>query len=207
MIIQLKNVCKAFDDQTILQGVQLSIRKGERIALIGPSGSGKTTLVRLIAGLEAPDGGEVVVQPSTIISCHFQENRLLPWYTVEKNLRLILPHDVDIPHWLHKAGLDDALHKLPGELSGGMKRRVSLLRALLFPADLLILDEPYRELDQQTAGMMIQLTEETIGDRALILVTHQMEHGDALHCTPVDVSAWSRQQIRGDGQSAAGSHW
>lgn len=190
MGILLNNVCKSFDGKCILDKVNLDIPKGARIALMGPSGCGKTTLVRMIAGLEKPDQGTVTYSGALVFSCHFQENRLLPWYTVEKNLKLILPESVNTARWLEKAGMGGSEKKMPAELSGGMKRRVSLLRALLFPSDVLILDEPYKEMDDETARRMVALTEETIGDRTLILVTHQKEQGDILGCSPVDVKQW-----------------
>lgn len=206
-MIQLNGVSKSFDGQSVLRDVNLEIASGERLMLAGPSGCGKTTLVRLVCGLETPDTGAVLYERPLVFSCHFQENRLLPWYSVEKNLQLALPGRINISEWLYRAGLEETEHKLPGELSGGMKRRVSLLRALLFPSDVLLLDEPYRELDQSTVAQMIQLTEEAIGERTLILVTHQMEHGDALQCTPVDIQKWSGHNLTAIPQSSVETPW
>jgi ABC-type nitrate/sulfonate/bicarbonate transport system ATPase subunit len=119
-------------------------------ALAGASGCGKTTLLRLLAGLEKPDSGEICGQPAPQdIAFMFQENRLLPGLTAVKQVQLVLPPGENALAWLEKVGLGDDADRLPGELSGGMQRRVALARALAFSEKkkLLLLDEPFVGID------------------------------------------------------------
>ena len=118
-------------------------------------------------------------------SCHFQEDRLLPWYTAEENLTLALGSREQAQMWLEQTGLADAGALYPGELSGGMRRRVSLARALGYPSDVLVLDEPLRELDAATCQRMLELIARSRGNRLLLLVTHDLSQAEALGCTLV----------------------
>lgn len=178
-MVTLEHVRKAFGERTVLTDASLHVARGERVCLFGPSGCGKTTLLRLICGLDTPDGGTVRVAAKRL-SCHFQEDRLLPWYTARENLALTIGEDADV--WLRRVQLPDAGGLYPDELSGGMRRRVSLARALGYESDLLLLDEPVRELDESTADAMLRLIDQSIGDRAFILVTHDMQQAQALGC-------------------------
>ena len=117
--------------------------------------------------------------------CHFQEDRLLPWYTAEENLTLALGSREQAQMWLEQTGLADAGALYPGELSGGMRRRVSLARALGYPSDVLVLDEPLRELDAATCQRMLELIARSRGNRLLLLVTHDLSQAEALGCTLV----------------------
>ena len=129
----------------------MTLSKGSRTCLWGPSGLGKTSLLRVIAGLDEPSKGEVRKPDIQRMAYQFQENRLLPWYTVAKNLELVLGRNANIPWWLHAVGLPEVGNMYPAELSGGMSRRISLLRALAYPSDLILLDEPLKEMDATTA--------------------------------------------------------
>lgn len=115
----------------------------------------------------------------------FQEDRLLPWYTAEENLTLALGSREQAQMWLEQTGLADAGALYPGELSGGMRRRVSLARALGYPSDVLVLDEPLRELDAATCQRMLELIARSRGNRLLLLVTHDLSQAEALGCTLV----------------------
>lgn len=180
-MIALEHVRKSFGERTVLTDATLTIAPGERVCFFGPSGCGKTTLLRLICGLEAPDGGRVDTGNARL-SCHFQEDRLLPWYTARKNLALTLGNEGKAAEWLRQVQLPDAGNLYPGELSGGMRRRVSLARALGHDSDALLLDEPLRELDAATSEAMLRLIDRSIGDRTFILVTHEMAQAEALGC-------------------------
>lgn len=179
MSITLEGVCKGFDGRAVLTDVSLTLRPGGRYCFFGPSGCGKTTLLRLICGLEAPDSGHVSRPAELRFACHFQENRLLPWYTALENLALIGP---EAENWLARAELLGAANQYPDELSGGMKRRLSLARALMHPADVLALDEPVREMDEAMAERMLRLIDAAVGDRTLLLVTHDRHQAEALGC-------------------------
>jgi NitT/TauT family transport system ATP-binding protein len=163
--IRLSALSKVFPpDRAVLHRVDLTIRPGEFVAILGPSGCGKSTLLRMISGLEPPTSGalrlEVAGQdpPPPEISFVFQDAHLLPWRTVLENVKLPLEfRSIAGPERsrlareaLGRVGLADALDLFPNQLSGGMKMRVSLARALVTRPTLLILDEPFAALDEIT---------------------------------------------------------
>jgi NitT/TauT family transport system ATP-binding protein len=149
---------------TALDGVDLAIGRGEVVALIGPNGSGKSTLLRVIAGLLAPDRGEArfagrpIAGPDPRIGLVFQDPRLLPWRTVAANVAYPLElaglaapeRAVRSYALLHVVGLEGAETRRPSQLSGGMRQRTALARALALEPDLLLLDEPFSALDELT---------------------------------------------------------
>lgn len=186
MSIILEGVCKAFGAREVLRDVDLTLPKTGAYCFFGPSGCGKTTLLRLICGLERPDAGRIDRPVGLRFACHFQEDRLLPWYTAEQNLTLALGSAGQARAWLERVGLRDAANLYPEELSGGMRRRVSLARALGYPSDVLALDEPVRELDAAAAAQMIDLIAESRGDRLLLLVTHDPAQAEALNCVRLE---------------------
>ncbi len=145
----------------VLSGLDLDIHPGEFVAILGPSGCGKSTLLRLAAGLDTPDGGSVDVHSfgsTHFCSFVFQEAQLLPWRSAVDNVTLPLEligkpaaqaHELAVSA-LSKVGLQDALLRYPAELSGGMKMRVSMARAMVTQPTLLLLDEPFASLDEST---------------------------------------------------------
>lgn len=179
MCITLEQVCRSFDERQVLRNVSLSLPDRGAVCFFGPSGCGKTTLLRLVCGLDKPDSGRVSIPKGLRFSWHFQEDRLLPWYTAAENLRLV---GAEPGMWLRKVQLDDAADLYPNELSGGMRRRVSLARALAHESDVLVLDEPVRELDEATADAMMELIAQEKGDRLLLLVTHDKTQAERLGC-------------------------
>lgn len=185
MCITLDKVSRAFDGRQVLQNVSMELPQRGAVCFFGPSGCGKTTLLRLICGLDKPDSGRVNITQGTRFACHFQEDRLLPWYTAEENLRLV-GEDIDAQAWLDKVLLPEAGKLYPNELSGGMRRRVSLARALAYDSDVLVLDEPVRELDEATAEKMLELIARSVGDRLLIMVTHDRTQAEKLGCRVVE---------------------
>lgn len=186
MSVKLEHVHKSYGDQVVLNDCSLLLPEQGRVCFFGPSGCGKTTLLRLISGLEKPDSGTILRTEGIRFSCHFQEDRLLNWYTVAENLALTMPAEI-VPVWLEKIGMPEAGKLYPDELSGGMRRRVSLARALGHDSDVLILDEPVRELDESMATAMLKLIQESIGQRLLLLVTHDRTQADLLGCTIVSL--------------------
>lgn len=185
MSITLENVSRSFEGRQVLKNVNLTLPESGAVCFFGPSGCGKTTMLRLICGLDQPDGGRVHIPQGTRFSCHFQENRLLPWYTAEENLRLA-DENIDAQAWLNKVHLPDAGKLYPDELSGGMRRRVSLARALAHDSDVLVMDEPVRELDEATAETMLELILHSLGNRLLLLVTHDRAQAEKLGCRVVE---------------------
>lgn len=174
-LIVITNLAKSFDDKKVLDNINLSICKSERAALIGPSGSGKTTLLRMISGLETPSQGTVQIHTRNI-GYVFQEPRLIPWRTVEQNLLFVNP-DAELEDILAKLRLKDFKNHYPHQLSGGMKQRVNLARALITNPDLLILDEPFSSLDlpiklEIINDVLLQWQERKF---TMILVTHDLK--------------------------------
>ena len=145
-----------------LDGVDLDVAPGAFVALLGPSGCGKSTLLRLIARLDPPDGGEVSADDGGALAFVFQDAHLLPWRTVLANVALPLElRGVPAGERLaaarvavERVGLTDASSRRPAELSGGMRMRVSLARALVTRPRLLLLDEPFAALDELTRGRL-----------------------------------------------------
>lgn len=183
--ITLENIKKSFGNLDVLKGIDLSIQKGEFIAIVGKSGCGKSTLLRLIAGLEAPCEGVIHMNNKLLKRLNdrarmmFQDGRLLPWKRVIDNICLGLSKEykdkaVDA---LTNVGLKDRKKDWPGTLSGGQKQRVALARALVHEPDLLLLDEPLGALDALTRIEMQELIESLWLQQnfTAILVTHDVE--------------------------------
>jgi NitT/TauT family transport system ATP-binding protein len=181
-VIRLRLRAKAFDAVPVLGAIDITLARGEVLALLGPSGAGKTTLLRILAGLEEDFDGEVLRGDSTIrMGYLFQEARLMPWLTAEQNVALVVGGDrrraCDA---LEAVGLGDTVGRFPHQLSGGMQRRVALARALVVEPDLLLLDEAFVSLDEPTA---LELKRRLLvycerAAPALVLVSHDL--GEAL---------------------------
>lgn len=178
-MIELDRVFFSYGEKHIFSSLSLRLPDAGQVAVLGPSGCGKTTLLRLIAGLETPDAG--VIRRPERIACCFQEDRLLPWYTARENVALFLPQAARqdkaraarlAQGWLERVGLGAEGDAYPDALSGGMKRRVALARALAYEAPVLLLDEPFRALDEQTHADMLRLARALCQGRLLVLVTH-----------------------------------
>jgi NitT/TauT family transport system ATP-binding protein len=162
--VSLRGVTKTYDSGVVALGpIDLEVRKGEFVSLLGPSGCGKSTALRLIAGLSDPTSGMVRVskraaQAGRCIGFVFQEPTLMPWTSVRENVRLPLKlahvpreeSDARVGEALAQVGLAEFAGAYPRELSGGMKMRVSLARALVTDPDILLMDEPFAALDEIT---------------------------------------------------------
>jgi NitT/TauT family transport system ATP-binding protein len=188
--VALSGVSKRYGNTTVLQQIDLSIAKGEFVSLIGPSGCGKSTLLKLISGLTSPSAGSILVDGATpvdarkSISYIFQDATLLPWRTVSRNvgLGLELEHldrearKQKVQSLIELVGLTHVARSYPRQLSGGMKMRVSVARALATTPRLLLMDEPFGALDEMTRD---RLNEELLRLRAEqnwtgVFVTHSV---------------------------------
>ena len=199
MSITLSNICKAYGERRVLRDVTLDIPQGVT-CLMGPSGCGKTTLLRILTGLEAHDCGEITGVPARIAMV-FQEDRLVDSLTVRANLRLALGADydpADAQALLNELDLPDALRRTVGELSGGMKRRVALARALLYDAPLLVLDEPFKGLDDEAKAAAAAFVRENAAGRAVVCVTHDLGDARLLEAHTVKIFAENKQQNAAD---------
>jgi NitT/TauT family transport system ATP-binding protein len=168
----------------VLQGLALTLHGGEVGALVGPSGCGKTTLLRLIAGLDRDYVGSIALPDHGRLGMVFQEPRLLPWRTVEQNVRLAAPEasDPSLTTLFAALGLEAHRAHYPGELSLGLARRVALARAFAIEPDLLLLDEPFVSLDAALARRLREELAELVDRRPVttLLVTHDVEEAIGL---------------------------
>jgi ABC-type nitrate/sulfonate/bicarbonate transport system ATPase subunit len=168
----------------VLGELGFSLRTGEVAALVGPSGCGKTTLLRIIAGLDRDFDGAVQLPAHGTLGMVFQEPRLLPWRTVEQNVRLAAPAATDANLDALFATLGLAAHRdhYPGELSLGLARRVALARAFAVEPDLLLLDEPFVSLDDALAARLREELAALVDSRHVttLLVTHDVDEAIAL---------------------------
>ena len=179
--VRILNLEKSFGDKHVLSGVSLDIPFGSRIALMAPSGAGKTTLLRILLGLEKADAGRVEGMPARVAAV-FQEDRLCPWLSVAENVRLASPRakGEEVAKILAPLGLAGEENTPASELSGGMARRTAIARALVFGGDMLILDEPFRGLDEQTRARTAACIDEVARGKTLLLVTHDEREAELL---------------------------
>jgi ABC-type nitrate/sulfonate/bicarbonate transport system ATPase subunit len=168
----------------VISGLALSLGDGEVGALVGPSGCGKTTLLRIIAGLDRDYEGSIQLPDHGRLGVVFQEPRLLPWRTLEQNVRLAAPDasDTTLDTLFRTLGLDVHRRLFPGELSLGLARRAALARALAVEPDLLLLDEPFVSLDDALARRLREELVELMTRRPIttLLVTHNVEEAIGL---------------------------
>lgn len=164
----------------VVRDLELRLEAGSFGALIGPSGCGKTTILKIAAGLDADFRGELHTPGAGRLGMVFQEPRLLPWRTVEQNIRLALPADqanVDLSDLIEILGLGMHLARYPGELSLGLARRAAIARAFAVRPDFLLLDEPFVSLDEAAAARLrselVALTTRT--QVTTLFVTHDLE--------------------------------
>ncbi|NLG85621.1 MAG: ABC transporter ATP-binding protein [Firmicutes bacterium] len=192
--ILVKNISKTFPSRqgapvAALEDINLTVKEGEFLCIVGPSGCGKSTLLRILAGLEEPTSGEVVVtvkeEGKPVNSMVFQEQSLLPWYTVKDNVSYGLAmRGVPKPereriadHYLKMTDLSRFAHAYPYQLSGGMKQRVSVARAFANDPAILLLDEPFGSLDEQTRVLLQQelLKIWEGSNKTAIFITHSID--------------------------------
>lgn len=176
------NICKAFGENKVLDNFSHEFQAGKTTAILGASGCGKSTLLNILMGLLPCDSGEVV-RESDKISAVFQENRLCENLTVSANIRLVTGKRLTktkVCEELAAVGLDGCAEKAARTLSGGMKRRTALVRALLADYDILFLDEPFKGLDNDTKSVVIDYTKSKIKGKTVVLVTHDLSECEQL---------------------------
>ena len=188
--IILENVNKSYQNKAVLSSLSLRLAEGGIYGIMAPSGYGKTTLLRLLAGLESADSGEIRGLPSHC-SMVFQEDRLCEEADAVKNARLGRRNATreEAEALLVRLGLDGHTAKRVSELSGGMRRRVSIARALLSDAPLLLLDEPFKGLDEELRAKVIAEMRPYLVGRTVVLVTHDAEEAEAMGAEILSLSA------------------
>lgn len=172
--IRIKNICKSFGEKTVLDNFSMDLKSGEITCIKGPSGYGKTTLLRIIAGLETADSGTVEKEEGSIAFV-FQEDRLAEDFNAVTNIRLVtgkkLSNDEICAH-LEEIGLTDDLNKPVRKFSGGMKRRVAIARAVCSDADYLLMDEPFKGLDEKLKSEVMDYVKRHSAGKTVVFVTH-----------------------------------
>ena len=194
--IQVSHLWKSYGNQNVLTDVSLNLNPGTVYCLLGPSGCGKTTFLRLIMNLEAPRQGSIRGLTGQKISAVFQEDRLFDFLSPLKNVRLACEKSAsssELQRFLEQFLEADALSKPVSQLSGGMKRRAAIARALAAPSDLIIMDEPFTGLDEATRDHVIHLIQKYLCGRTLLLVTHQEEDVEKLKGTMIRLPELSQQ--------------
>ena len=183
MSIIITDLCKTFDDNEVLKNVNITLKDNSIYCLMGSSGIGKTTLLRILIGLERADSGSVSGIDTKSISCMFQEDRLIPYLSAIDNVRIVLHgknNRDEIRNNLLSILPDDSLDIPVSSLSGGMKRRVALARALSYPGKLIILDETFTGLDKDTKLNVIDYILKMRNNRTLLIATHETDDANLL---------------------------
>lgn len=172
--MELKSICKSFGANEVLRDISLVIPKGSRVLISAPSGRGKTTLLRIMMGLEKPDSGEIKNRPQHQAAV-FQEDRLPEEFTPVNCVKMTAARGVtkeNIREHLTMVGLKEHCDKPVSQLSGGMRRRVATVRAVMSGAETVYFDEPFTGLDEDTKKRTIEYILKSCEGRTLVFVSH-----------------------------------
>jgi NitT/TauT family transport system ATP-binding protein len=181
MKLEIRGLTKSYPEITVFKDLDFTLEAEKITCLLGPSGCGKTTLLNLLAGTITPDSGSIYPDIKNRVSFVFQESRLLPWITVLNNVIYLMDDKMQTKEkkekgleLIRKVGLTGFENSYPGELSGGMARRVSLARALGKDASVLLMDEPFSSLDDELKNRMIEILRGLIETekKTVLYVTH-----------------------------------
>ncbi|GLC79493.1 ATP-binding cassette domain-containing protein [Lacrimispora brassicae] len=192
MELKVNHLSKSFGTLNVFTQVNLSLHSGPIYCLMGSSGSGKTTFFRILLGLEQADSGSMAGMEGIRASAVFQENRLCESFTPVDNIVMVIPGRSSRSR---KQARDELLRLLPEEalsrpvstLSGGMKRRVAIVRALSVPCDMILMDEPFTGLDENTKLTVIRYIKEKTRNKLVIISTHQEEDVSLLNGTLINL--------------------
>lgn len=180
--LRLEHVTMIRRGLTLVEDLSVTVAPGQTLAVTGASGAGKTTLLRAISGLSDTDAGSIA-RPEGRLSQVFQEPRLMPWYSAHRNISLVVggpTPDLTAVQWLERVGLASAGHLPPARLSGGMRQRVSIARALSTDPSLLLVDEPFSALDRPLAKALRADLIELLADQDVVTVwvTHDPDEAE-----------------------------
>ena len=187
--IVLRNVSKRFDEKQVLQDFSHTFREGSFTCIMGPSGGGKTTLLNLLTGFISPDRGPIDGLPERI-AVVFQEDRLCEDFSALTNIRMVTGKklsDEMIRRELEELGLSGSIDQPVDELSGGMKRRVAIVRAILYDADLILFDEASKGLDEERKKQVLDYIRRKTAGKTVIYITHDPEEAAYFGGDPVTV--------------------
>ena len=194
MNININNLTKKYGKKKILKNFSLEIEAGKVTALMGKSGFGKTTLIRILMGLEKYDEGKITGLENQKISTVFQEDRLCENLSAITNISIVCEKETsirEISAELEKIGLKESQNKPVKTLSGGMKRRVAIIRCIMAKSDIIIFDEPLKGLDEITKKNVINYLKEKIRGKTVIIVTHDIEEARQLDSTIVNLEKFN----------------
>lgn len=180
-VLELSGVCKNFGKLEVLKDINLTLYEGQSVSIVGKSGCGKTTLLRIIAGVENPTSGEIK-RDFNSIGYVFQEDRLIPWCTAFENLLFVCEDHEQVMNALKLVGLEQFKDYKPKKLSGGMKQRLNLARAVVRKPDLMLFDEPFQSLDLVTKSKLIEDLKRILRElqTTYIMVTHDIREAACL---------------------------
>lgn len=186
-MIKLENVYKSFGERQVLSNFSLHIKKGERVCLMGASGVGKSTVMNLLLGLQTADSG--TVQTMGRISAVFQEDRLCEDFSALSNVCLVSENKnkEKAKALLESLGLLDAIEKPVKEMSGGMKRRTAIARALFYEHDILLLDEAFTGLDEETKSVVAQVINQNTAEKTVLLISHDESEAALLNAKIIEM--------------------
>lgn len=179
MKLGLLAVTKAFDKE-ILNNFTINFKDGKTTVLFGPSGCGKTTIINLLLGIITADKGDIISDSTAKISVVFQEDRLLENITVLQNLLAVSKNEELCKEILNSLGIGEVANKYPNQLSGGMKRRVALARAMAFNGDTFILDEPFKGIDVSLKQKIIEDIKRALNGKTCVIITHEIAEAVAV---------------------------
>lgn len=188
MAIKVENLCKSYQGKEVLQNLNMEFSEGKITCIMAPSGKGKTTLLRILIGLEQPDSGRISGMEEKDISVVFQEDRLCENLNALSNIRLVQKGKrlrkqeffEKIQEGLEAMDILECRYQPVRELSGGMRRRVAILRALYTKWDILFLDEPFKGLDKETKKKVILFLKKSCQGKTVICVTHDEKEAENL---------------------------
>ena len=183
MAVELRGIYKSFGDKQVLADFSFELLQGIT-CIMGPSGKGKTTIANILAGLTGIDSGTVNIPSGTKFSFVFQEDRLLEWESALTNVLFVTENakksTARAVELLTEADLENSIHKKAKELSGGMKRRVAICRALIANYDVIILDEPFKGLDVKIKPRIIDMVKNHTRGKYVLAITHDKFEADYL---------------------------
>ena len=194
MNINISNLTKKYGKKEIFKNFSLEIEAGKVTALMGKSGFGKTTLIRILMELEKYDEGKITGLENQKISTVFQEDRLCENLSAITNISIVCEKETSIREIsveLEKIGLKESQNKPVKTLSGGMKRRVAIIRCIMAKSDIIIFDEPLKGLDEITKKNVINYLKEKIRGKTVIIVTHDIEEARQLDGTIVNLEKFN----------------
>lgn len=193
--ITIKNLSKSYLGETIINDFSYTFPAKSRHCIMGASGCGKTTLLSILLGLTPADSGTITGLNTKSISAVFQENRLCENLTALLNVKMVTDisgkyTSLDIIQYFKQIGIDATDKKPVSNYSGGMKRRVAILRALLADCDLILMDEPLKGLDEDTKTSVISLILELTCGKTFVMTSHNRDEAEELQCTIIDGNAF-----------------